>query len=150
MSVAFQKQWLSFSLGNQYYAAPLRSVSEVAKGLEITEVPGAPREVLGVCQMRGQIFPVVCGRRRLGFDDALVADPAMVIVHYGLNVVGLLVDAVSDMLTIDEDSVTPPPLGTKRIDDPVSGVINRNGTFVALVDIDRLFPLDNELKDVTA
>ncbi len=103
--------WLGFSLKGQRYALSLTSVREVIRPGDITPVPGAPVDVLGVVNLRGQIVPVLDGRRRFGLDgtgDAADEDAQRVIVFDdGGTVVGMRIDVIGDMLTFDPDEVAP-------------------------------------------
>jgi purine-binding chemotaxis protein CheW len=135
--------WLGFSLKGQRYAVSLASVREVIRPGDITPVPGAPEDVLGIVNLRGQIVPVLDGRRRFGLDGALeegAEDARRVIVFDDSgSVVGMRIDVIGDMLTFDADDVAPPPPGrAERRDDPVSGVITRDDGFIALVDVQKL------------
>jgi purine-binding chemotaxis protein CheW len=135
--------WLGFSLKGQRYALSLTSVREVIRPNNITPVPGAPDDVLGIVNLRGQIVPVLDGRRRFGLDgvaDTEAEDAQRVIVFdEGGTVVGMRIDVIGEMLTFDADEVSPPPPGrAERRDDPVSGVITRDDGFIALVDVQKL------------
>jgi purine-binding chemotaxis protein CheW len=142
------QHWLSFRIGTQLYAAPLADVSEVIRHGDITPVPGAAPDLLGVRHLRGRIVPVLDGRRRLGLPALPAADPATVrivmLVHAG-QLVGVRVDAVGELLCSDGIEITPPPPGrASRSDDPVSGVMSWQGGFVALLDAGRLCRLSGE------
>jgi purine-binding chemotaxis protein CheW len=135
--------WLGFSLKGQRYAVSLASVREVIRPGDITPVPGAPDDVLGVVNLRGQIVPVLDGRRRFGLDGTLeegAEDARRVIVFDDDGtVVGMRIDVIGDMLTFKADDVAPPPPGrAERRDDPVSGVLTRDDGFIALVDVQKL------------
>jgi purine-binding chemotaxis protein CheW len=133
--------WLSFRLDGQLYAAPLARVSEVIRPGEITPVPGAAPDLLGVRHLRGRIVPVLDGRRRLGLvvhDDA-DEDVRVVMLGHGPHLVGLRVDAVGELLIFSDEAVSaPPPNRTQRDEDPVQGVLESKGSFVALLDVCRL------------
>ena len=138
-----QGAWLGFSLKGQRYAVALGSVREVIRPGDITPVPGAPEDVLGIVNLRGQIVPVLDGRRRFGLDTGMeegTEDARRVIVFDdGGSTVGMRIDVIGDMLTFDADDVAPPPPGrAERRDDPVSGVITRDDGFIALVDVQKL------------
>ena len=135
--------WLGFSLKGQRYALSLTSVREVIRPGDITPVPGAPDDVLGIVNLRGQIVPVLDGRRRFGLDGVASADEEdaqrVIVFDDGGTVVGMRIDVIGDMLTFNPDEVDPPPPGrAERRDDPVSGVITRDDGFIALVDVARL------------
>ena len=141
---------LSFRLGEQLYATPLAQVSEVIRDGELTPVPGAPSDLLGIRHLRGRIVPVLDGRRRLGLPEAEPgneADARLVMLAYGSHLVGVRVDAVGDMVSLDAAQIAPPPPGrAEREDDPVQGVLPWQGGFVALLDVRRFcrLPLESE------
>lgn len=143
-----EQHWLSFEIGHQLYAAPLLEVSEVIREGELTPVPGASPDLLGITHLRGHIVPVLDGRRRLGLPEQPRADPAgvrIVMLSHAGQLVGLRVDAVGELLCIGDAVIAPPPPGrASRIDDPVSGVLNWQGGFVALFDVRRLCRLTTE------
>jgi purine-binding chemotaxis protein CheW len=140
--------WLSFRIGHQLYAAPLGEVSEVLRDGELTPVPGAAPDLLGVRHLRGRIMPVLDGRRRLGLPDQPPVDAErvrVVMLSHAGQLVGLQVDAVGELLNIGGKEVAPPPAGRAcRQDDPVTGVLSWQDGFVALLDIGRLCRLKTE------
>jgi len=138
-----QGTWLGFSLKGQRYAVPLASVREVIRPGDITPVPGGPADVLGIVNLRGQIVPVLDGRRRFGLDGHVepgAEDTHRVIVFDDSgSIVGMLIDVIGDMLQFDAVDVDlPPPGRADRRDDPVTGVITRDDGFIALIDVARL------------
>jgi Chemotaxis signal transduction protein len=142
------RHWLSFRIGTQLYAAPLVDVSEVIRDGDITPVPGAAADLLGVRHLRGRIVPVLDGRRRLGLPALPPVDPVTVrivmLTHAG-QLVGVLVDAVGELLCSDGIDIAPPPPGrASRPDDPVSGVLSWQDGFVALLDVRQLCRLSGE------
>ena len=145
------QHWLSFQIGAQLYAAPLCEVSEVIRIGELTPVPGAAADLLGIRLLRGRIVPVLDGRLRLGLPISPAADLEQVRVvmlsHEG-HLVGLRVDAIGELLRNDDNEIAPPPPGrASRTDDPVSGVLPWQGGFVALLDVRRLCRLTRESGD---
>lgn len=140
------RHWLSFRIGAQLYAAPLDEVSEVIRDGELTPVPGAAADLLGVRHLRGRIVPVMDGRLRLGLPALPAADPAsvrVVMLSQAGQRVGLRVDAVGELLCSDGLDIAPPPPGrASRGDDPVSGVLAWRDGFVALLDVRRLCRAD--------
>lgn len=142
------QSWLSFHLDGQLYGAPLAQVNEVIRLGELTPVPGAAADLLGVRHLRGRIVPVMDGRRRLGLSPASSLDGdsvRIVMLSHGHHQVGLRVDAVGELLTPGADEIASPPPGrVARVDDPVSGVLAWQGGFVALLDVQRLCRLPQE------
>ncbi|MFC5436775.1 chemotaxis protein CheW [Rhodanobacter umsongensis] len=142
------QHWLTFRIATQLYAAPLIDVSEVIRDGDITPVPGAADDLLGVRHLRGRIVPVLDGRQRLGLPALPPSDPALVrivmLAQAGQRV-GVRVDAVGELLCSDGIDIAPPPPGrASRRDDPVSGVLSWQGGFVALLDVRRLCRLGGE------
>jgi purine-binding chemotaxis protein CheW len=146
-----REPWLSFQLDGQHYAVLLSQVSEVIRDCAPTPVPGSAPDLLGICHLRGNIVPVMDGRRRLGFGQAEDGDPTsvrIVVFAHEAHRVGLRVDAVGDLLQPKVEAIEPPPARSGRVDDPVQAVMGWQGGFVALLDVVRLCRLNQELKDV--
>ena len=146
-----REPWLSFQLDGQHYAVLLSQVSEVIRDGTPTPVPGAAADLLGIWHLRGNIVPVMDGRRRLGFSQVAAADPAsvrIVVFAHDAHRVGLRVDAVGDLLQPKLEAIEPPPARSGRVDDPVQAVMGWQGGFVALLDVARLCRLNQELQDV--
>lgn len=136
------QHWLSFQLDGGRYAVPLAQVSEVIRVGELTPVPGAASDLLGVRHLRGQIVAVLDGRRRLGLAASEQADPEharIIVMTFGSAWVGLRVDAVGELLLPTSDALAQPPPGrAARSDDPVQHVLAWQGDFIALLDVQRL------------
>ncbi|WEN14588.1 chemotaxis protein CheW [Rhodanobacter sp. AS-Z3] len=140
-SAQASRQWLSFQIGAQLYAVPLIAVNEVIRDGDVTPVPGAPDDVLGVRHLRGRIVPVLDGCRRMGVPQPtkdLTRVRIVMLVHGG-HLVGVRVDAIGELLSTDGITIEPPPPGrASRSDDPVTGVMSWQGGFVAMLDVSRL------------
>lgn len=146
-----QRGWLIFHLAGQVYAAPLTQVSEVIRDGEVTPVPGASPDLLGIRHLRGRVVPVMDGCLRLGLTrepDADMSRARIVVLSHRGHLVGLRVDAVGDLLDIDGQTLAPPPGRTSREDDPVEAVAPWQGGFAALIDVRRMCRLPEELEHV--
>lgn len=135
------RHWLTFQLDGQAYAAPLAQVSEVIRLGDVTPVPGAAADLLGVRHLRGRVVAVLDGRRRLGLPprDGDADSVRVVMLDHAGHAVGLRVDAVGELLLQGAEAIAPPPPGrAARTDDPVIGVLPWKGGFVALLDVRRL------------
>lgn len=145
-----REPWLSFQLDGQHYAVLLSRVSEVIRDTVPTPVPGAASDLLGVCHLRGNIVPVMDGRRRLGLSTTAATDPAasrIVVCTHETHRVGVRVDAVGDLLQPKAEAIEPPPVRSGRADDPVQAVMGWQGGFVALLDVAKLCRLGRAVKD---
>lgn len=136
------ESWIRFTLAGQSYAAPVARVQEVIRPQDIAPVPGAPPAMRGLMNLRGRLLPVLDGRMRLAlrggvcFDDAAVR---VLVLDSDGEATGLLVDAVGELIQIDECAVGHPPAGrAPRVHDPVRGVVRNASGFTALLDVTRL------------
>ena len=99
-------EFLAFALGGERYALPLTSVQEILKLRPITEVPGAPADVLGILSVRGRITTVLDLRRRLRMPSV---EPSRVtrvlLVDGGDEIMGLVVDRVYQVYRLQDDEI---------------------------------------------
>ena len=100
------KQFISFRIGGEEYAIDIMAVREIKGWTETTSLPNQPQHILGVMNLRGTIVPVFDLRRRFGMGVTETSRSHVVIIVAVLDrIVGLLVDAVSDILTIDSSEI---------------------------------------------
>ncbi|MBP2636757.1 MAG: chemotaxis signal transduction protein [Firmicutes bacterium] len=103
-------KYLTFSLGNEFYGLEIAYVTEIIGIQPITEIPELPDYVKGIINLRGKIVPVMDVRLRFKKEFREYNDRTCVIVIDIQDVsVGLIVDSVSEVLTIAEESIVPPP-----------------------------------------
>ncbi len=104
------RQFLTFALADVMYALPVETVKEIRGYSAVTAVPGAAPYVLGVMNLRGQVIPVMDLRSRFGMESKeRDRFTVIVLVQLGARVVGIVVDAVSDVLDIPADAIGPVP-----------------------------------------
>src|SRR5699024_2147237 len=95
-------EWLQFSLGQQQYGLNVLQIREIICATEITPVPGAPRHVLGIINVRGSIITVVDTRQRLALPLREMRDSDWILVmDVDGQSIGLLVDEVSEVIDVD-------------------------------------------------
>ena len=121
-------------------------VQEVKDNLELTEVPGGPKSLLGVINLRGRVVPVYDLRLPFGLSREATATraPCVLIVESNLGsemqITGLLVDRVSDVLEFSPDEVqAAPQLGLGKATPFVRGLIRHQDAFLLVLDLDRIF-----------
>lgn len=133
-------QYLTFLLGAEEYGVGILRVQEIKGHSAITPLPNVPPHLRGVINLRGTVVPIVDLRVRFGMPVAeLTRFNVFVIVSLGRRVLGLLVDAVSDVLDIDEDRIqAPPDLGPTVDLSFVSGMARIDERLISLLDLDRL------------
>jgi len=132
------EQFVLVAVGAEEFAIPIGQIVEFRTWSQPAALPNAPDYMLGIVNVRGDIVPVLDLPRRLG-RAATVPGPRHVIVLARTDddrTVGLLVDGVSDIMTVSNDLVTPPP----RVDRPdavpfLRGLISADGDVVAVLDV---------------
>jgi purine-binding chemotaxis protein CheW len=140
------QSFVVFRLGGEGYALEVMRVQEVLDMQALTEVPGGPRFMLGVINLRGRVVPVYDLRMPFGLprDSKLTRAPCVLIVESSSGsdflITGLLVDRVSDVLEFSPDEVQPPPqLGLGKATPFVRGLIRHQDGFLLVLDVDRVF-----------
>jgi purine-binding chemotaxis protein CheW len=105
-----QTEFLSFRIGDGEYSVDIMSVREIRGWTRTTSLPHAPAFIRGVINLRGTVLPVVDLAMRLGLDETEPEDRnVIIVVDVAARVMGLRVDAVSDILSFSKDQLQPPP-----------------------------------------
>lgn len=138
------RQFITFTIGAEEYGVDIMAVREIKGWMATTRLPNAPRHVRGVINLRGTIVPIFDLRARFGQGlTEATKTHVVVIVSIGARVVGLLVDAVSDILAISASGILPVPEMERTVDvDYLSGLVTVDGRMVALLDLDRLLDIN--------
>ena len=140
------QSFVVFRLGGEGYALEVMRVQEVLDMQALTEVPGGPRFLLGVINLRGHVVPVY--DLRMSFGLPKMAQPTQVpsvlivetILGSDTQVTGLVVDRVSDVLEFSPEELQPPPqLGLGKATTFVRGLIRHQDGFLLVLDVDRVF-----------
>lgn len=101
---------LSFRIGEQEYSVDIMSVREIRGWTRATPLPHSAPYVRGVINLRGSVLPIIDLACRLGITVSEATERnVIIVVHIGGQTVGLLVDAVSDILSVSEADLQPPP-----------------------------------------
>lgn len=135
------KQFISFRVGEEEFATDIMAVREIKGWTETTTLPNQPDYLLGILNLRGTIVPIYDLRCRFGLGLTTATRTHVVIIVSVLErTVGLLVDAVSDILTVRADAIRPIPdmerQGTTQF---FSGIITVNDSMVVLLSLEALF-----------
>jgi purine-binding chemotaxis protein CheW len=130
---------LTFVLDREEFGIPVTQVREVIRVADITRVPQAPAHVRGVANLRGRILAVVELRSRLGLPAAeLTPRSRVVVVEIRERVLGLLVDAVSQVTKVPEASVVPAPDEVVSTDATyLTGVARWESRLIILLDLEK-------------
>jgi len=146
--MAKNMQLVVFSIGKELYGVGINSVHEIVKVPEITAVPDAPVFLEGVINLRGKIVPVVDLRKRMkvtGKDKT--KHSRVLITENDGRLVGLLVDAVSEVLKIQPDAVEPPPEIVAAVGvEYITGVAKVEGRLIILLALDKVLNIEDMKK----
>lgn len=148
---ALAGQYLTFTLGGELYALGILSSKEIIDYGNLTEVPMMPVFVRGVINLRGSVVPVVDLLARFGKGSTPVAKrTGIVIVETASETedgvsqdLGIIVDAVNEVVEIGEQDIEPPPsFGAGIRPDFINDMAKRNGRFVILLNVSKVLSVD--------
>ena len=137
-----RRELISFRIGAQEFCVDIMAVREIRGWTAATALPRSPSFVRGVINLRGAVLPIVDLAARLGFDSAEpTARHVIIVAQIGPQMVGLLVDAVSDILTVTDEMIQPTPdVACDTVKSFVRGIIAMDGRMISLVALDRVLP----------
>ncbi len=132
-------EYLAFVLGAEHYAIDILCVQEIRGYSHVTHIANAPGHIKGVINLRGVIVPILDLRVRFGNQCPTYNDQTIVIVLNVLaRVIGVVVDAVSDVVEIAAADLMPPPqLGAAALTEHIVGVATRGECMLMVLDIER-------------
>lgn len=141
-------QFLTFQLGDELYGVDILRVQEIKGYTAVTRIPNTPAHIKGVLNLRGTIVPIVELRTKFGMPTIdYTMFTVIVVVVVREKIMGLVVDAVSDVLNIDKKDIQPAPQFGAKVDVSFLNGIGKSGDkLVALLDMDRLLS-DSDLQD---
>ncbi|GAA6134850.1 chemotaxis protein CheW [Oceaniserpentilla sp. 4NH20-0058] len=133
-------QWVTFRLDNETYGINVMQVQEVLRYTEIAPVPGAPPYVLGIINLRGNVVTVIDTRLRFGLSETQTNDQTrIVIIETENQVVGILVDAVAEVVYLRQSEIeTTPNVGNEETAKFIQGVCHKNEELLILVDLEKM------------
>ncbi len=142
-------QFLTFQLGGEMFAIGILTIKEIIEYGELTSVPMMPSTVRGVINLRGAVVPVIDLQARFG-KGAVVAGKRTCIVIVEVEaqgerqVIGVIVDAVNEVVDIPPEDIEPPPsFGSRIRTDFIHGMGKVRGRFVILLELERVLSLDD-------
>jgi purine-binding chemotaxis protein CheW len=151
-----QQQYLTFSLGEEMFAIGILAIREILEYGQLTEVPMTPPFIRGVINLRGAVVPVIDLSVRFGREARAVSKRTCIVIietevvgSHDANAprqtqqMGVVVDAVSEVLEIPPTEIEPPPAFGARIrTDFIRGMGKVAGKFVVILDVARVLSLD--------
>lgn len=146
---AASAQYLTFMLAEGVFAMDIATVREIIQHCQMTTVPLMPSFVRGVMNLRGAVVPVIDLQARLGKPNATVGKKTCVVIFDVLREgerveLGLMVDAVSEVIEIPSSDIEPPPqFGSAIKRDFIRGMGKVDGRFVIILDPERALNIDD-------
>jgi purine-binding chemotaxis protein CheW len=133
-------QFLTFRLGEESFGLEILRVQEIKGYSAITPLPNAPAHIRGVMNLRGAVVPIVDLRLKFGMPTVeYTRFTVIVLVTLGSKLVGLIVDAVSDVIELSGSDIAPPPELDGSVDLAcLTGLGKCGDQLITLLDIDRL------------
>ena len=134
------QEFLVFTLGDEQYGIDILKVQEIRAYENITAIASTPDFIKGVTNLRGIIVPIVDLRIKFALESAEYIDQTvMIIVDVGSQIIGLVVDAVSDVMTFTNEQIKPAPtFGTSLSSDYIQGLGSREDQMTVLMDVEAL------------
>lgn len=137
-----EDQYLTFKLEDEMFAVGILNIREIIEYGDLTSVPMMPDFVRGVINLRGQVVPVIDLQVRFGREHSTVGKRSCIVIvevefEAEHHVIGIMVDAVSEVLNIsDSDIERAPAFGARLRTEFISGMGKINGEFVIILDVD--------------
>lgn len=141
--------FLSFDLAHELYGVDIKAVEEIRVWEKPTLIPRAPDFILGVINLRGMIVPIMDLRVRFHIGIVEYRPTTVVLIlkageAAGNRMMGIVVDAVSDVIDMGDNSLNP-PIGDSIVMPFVSGLLNVDSQVMSLLDVDALLNIDSVL-----
>jgi purine-binding chemotaxis protein CheW len=133
-------QCVVFELQNESYGVDITAVESIIKMQEITTLPHAPTFMEGITNLRGAIVPVIDLRKRFGMAvQEYTRDTRIVIANMRGHKLGLVVDAVSQVIRIPEEAIEPPPQMSVTVNSAfIKAVAKLEDQLIILLELDRV------------
>ena len=133
-------RYLTFLLDNQVFGIEIKVVTEIIGMQRITKIPDVPDYLKGIINLRGRIIPVIDMRMKSGIDYIDYNDrTCIIIINVQSFTLGLIVDSVSEVMTIEEDNIESPPFRDDNGDRYIKGIGKVKDNVILILDYNRLF-----------
>lgn len=133
---------IAFRIGAQEFCVDVMSIREIRGWTPATPLPATPDFMRGVINLRGTVLPIIDLAARLGFPPAEpTARHAIIVTQIGSQIVGLLVEGVSDIFNVADDAIQPTPnVASELAKRFVRGVIPIDNRLISVIAIDSILP----------
>ncbi|MAT42918.1 MAG: chemotaxis protein CheW [Anaerolineaceae bacterium] len=143
-----ERQLVVFELADENYGLDITTVESIIKMQPITKMPHAPKFVEGITNLRGMVVPVMDLRRRFGLESKQEdRETRIVVSNMGGMQVGIIVDAVSQVLRIQDEAIEPPPPMSTTINSAfIMGIAKLENQLVILLDLEKVLSVEEQEK----
>lgn len=139
-------RYICFNLGNQEYGVPLLSIKEVLGLPEVTPIPQCPNYFLGIMNLRGKVISVMDLRTKIGLKTQNSSETSIMILDLGDQLLGVVVDKVNAVLTINMKDITEAPkLEETKATDYIESVYRHNEQLILLISIAKALSIEDHL-----
>ncbi|RCK72353.1 MAG: Positive regulator of CheA protein activity (CheW) [Anaerolineae bacterium] len=146
-----ERQLVVFELANEHYGVDIAAVESIIKMQPITAVPQAPAFVEGITNLRGSVLPVMDLRKRFGLSgrdqssESTQDDKRIVVVSMDGMKIGMIVDAVSEVLRVQEEAIEPPPPMVTTINSAfITGIAKVGERLIILLDLAKVLTVSEK------
>ncbi len=153
-----ENQLVVFNLANEHYGVDIAAVNSIVRMQTVTAVPHAPSFIEGITNLRGEVLPVMSLRKRFGLspgEDTVsqAAETRIVVVEMDGAKVGMVVDAVSEVLRVSDEDIEPPSPIVTTVDSAfITGIAKVDdgpgtpGRLIILLDLDKVLSTDEQVE----
>lgn len=140
--IASSRELIAFRIGDQEFCVDIMAVREIRGWTPATPLPRSPNFMKGVINLRGAVLPIIDLGVRFGLTTSEpTARHVIMVAHIGGRMVGLLVDAVSDIIQLRDEEVQPTPdVASDQVKAFVKGIFALDGRMISLIELDRIVP----------
>ena len=137
-------QIVSFNIGSEEFGVDILKVQEIYRMVEITKVPQAPHYVEGVINLRGKIIPIVDLRKRFNLElKEYDKNTRIVVMDIGGNIMGMVVDSVSEVLRLPSSTIEPAPeIITGINSEYIKGVAKLEDRLLIFLDLSKVIDMN--------
>lgn len=136
-----ERQLVVFDIGNEHFGVNIIDVDSIIKMQEIISVPMSLNFVEGITTLRGQVLPVIDLRKRLNVPlTEKTNETRIIVINMEGSKVGMIVDAVSEVLTIQEETIEATPVMVSNVDTAfITGIAKVDSRLIILLDLEKIF-----------
>jgi len=143
-------QLIIFKLGSEEYAVPINCIQEIILPQKATRIPKSPMYVAGVINLRGNIIPVIDGKKKFHLENSskqISDDERIMVLEVENEISGLVVDAVDEVITLKVTDIEPPPIDMETGSDIFWGIVKHENRLLILVNSEKFLDINDEEKE---